>query len=263
MHSRAAFSQSLERGLAILSCFTSGGRLLGVADLARELGLTRSTTHRYVATLAALGYLEQDKATKKYRVGSRVIRLGFSAINSMELPEIAAPHLRELSEETGRTANMAILDGVDILYIERCRSGAQREREVDLNLHVGSRLPAYCTSMGKVLLAYLPDDVRPSRLDSVDFARRGPNALTRRRDLEQELDAVRAAGIAVNNEELASGLRSIAVPVRGLGGEVVAAINLSVHHSPDSLDDLVRQLRPALGRTAAAVATRLGYWPEG
>jgi IclR family transcriptional regulator, pca regulon regulatory protein len=150
-----SYSQSLERGLAILSTFRSGKPLLGVSDLAREVGLSRSTTHRYIATLAALGYLQQDQATRKYRLGPRVLDLGFSAINSMDLREVAAPHLQQLSDETGHTVNMAVLDGIDIVYIERCRTSRVGQRDIDLNLHVGSRLPAYCTSMGKVLLANL------------------------------------------------------------------------------------------------------------
>src|SRR3954469_11792435 len=150
-----AGSQSLERGLAILSSFKSAQPLLGVSDLSRVVGLSRSTTHRYVSTLASLGYLQQDAATRKYRLGPRVLDLGFSAINSMEVRELSAPHLQALSDETGHTVNMAILDGVDIVYVERCRSSASGQREIDLSLHVGSRLPAYCTSMGKVLLAYL------------------------------------------------------------------------------------------------------------
>src|ERR687887_124701 len=160
MPSDPGFSQSLERGLAILSAFRSRQPLLGSSELAREVGLTRSTAHRYIATLATLGYLEQDPGTRKYRLGPRVLDLGFSAINSMELREISAPHLRRLSDETGHTVNLAILDGTDIVYIERCRSPRQGQREIDLNLHVGSRLPAYCTSLGKVLLAFLDEEAR-------------------------------------------------------------------------------------------------------
>src|SRR5579885_3058413 len=99
-------SQSLERGLAI----RSGRPLVGVSELAREVGLSRSTAHRYIATLAELGYLDQDAATRKYRLGPRVLDLGFSAINSMDLREVAAPHLQALSDETGHTVNMAVLD---------------------------------------------------------------------------------------------------------------------------------------------------------
>src|SRR4051795_367007 len=153
-----ARSQSLERGLAILSAFRSGRPLLGVSDVARDVGLSRSTTHRYIATLAGLGYLQQDPPTRKYRLGPRVLDLGFSAINSMDLRELAAPHLQALSDETGHTVNMALLDGADIVYVERCRTSRQGQREIDLNLHVGSRLPAYCTSLGKVVLAHLPPE---------------------------------------------------------------------------------------------------------
>jgi IclR family transcriptional regulator, pca regulon regulatory protein len=256
-----AYSQSLERGLAILSAFRSGRPLLGVSELGREVGLGRSTTHRYVATLAMLGYLHQDLSTKKYRLGPRVLDLGFSAINSMELREICAPHLQQLSDETGYTVNMAILDGVDIVYVERCRSARTGQREIDLNLHVGSRMPAYCTSMGKVLLAYLPAAQRKAVLADTELSRRGPNTLTTGRALAAELELVRKEGLAINNEELAYGLRSIAAPVRGQGGEVVAAINLAVHSSMVSMEELVAKLSPALIRAAAEMSARAGYRP--
>ncbi|HXH98073.1 MAG TPA: IclR family transcriptional regulator, partial [Gaiellaceae bacterium] len=170
-------SQSLERGLAVLSTFRSGRPLLGVSEIGREIGLGRSTTHRYVATLAMLGYLQQDPGTRKYRLGPRVVDLGFSALNSMELREVAAPHLRRLSDETGFTVNMAILDGADVVYVERCRSTQARQREIDLNLHVGARLPAYCTSLGKVLLAFRPPAEQGAALDLIDFTQRGPNTI--------------------------------------------------------------------------------------
>src|SRR5256714_15460868 len=103
-----AHSQSLERGLAILSAFRSGRPLLGVSDLSREVGLSRSTAHRYIATLAGLGYLQQDPPTRKYRLGPRVLDLGFSPINSMDLRELAAPHLQALSDETGHTVDLPV-----------------------------------------------------------------------------------------------------------------------------------------------------------
>jgi IclR family pca regulon transcriptional regulator len=252
-------SQSLERGLAILSTFQSARPLLGVSDLSREVGLSRSTTHRSVSTLAALGYLQQDAETRKYRLGPRVLDLGFSAINSMELRHVSAPHLQLLSDSTGHTVNMAVLDGADIVYIERCQSSRAERREIDLNLHIGSRLPAYCTSMGKVLLAFLPADELKSALAGVQFAQRGPNTITAKSELQRELERVREQGLAVNNEELAYGLRSIAAPVHAQTGEVVAAINVAVHRSPASLDELVEKLGPALERTAADISARIGF----
>jgi len=110
-------SQSLARGLAILSTFHSDRPLIGVSELSRGLELSRSTVHRYVATLAKLGYLQQDPDSKRYRLGPKVLDLGFSALNSMDLLEVSAPHLRRLSDETQRTVNVAILDGTDVVYI--------------------------------------------------------------------------------------------------------------------------------------------------
>jgi IclR family transcriptional regulator, pca regulon regulatory protein len=259
--SDAGFSQSLERGLAILSAFKPGRPLLGSSELAREIGLSRSTAHRYVASLAMLGYLQQDPLTRKYRLGPRVLDLGFSAINSMEIREISAPYLQQLSDETGHTVNMAILDDSDIVYVERCRSSRQGQRDIDLNLHVGSRLPAYCTSMGKVLLAFLPDDEQAELIERIELSPRGPNTLTARRALLSELARVREAGLAINNEELAYGLRSIAAPVRSRSGEVAAAINLAAHRSMVSMEDLVARLSPAVKRTAEHISERIGYRP--
>lgn len=257
----STYSQSLERGLAVLAEFSSERPLLGISELARAVGLSRSTAHRYVATLTVLGYLQQDLPTRKYRLGPRVLDLGFSAINSMELREISTPHLKQLSDDTGHTVNMAILDGSDILYIERCRSSHSGQREIDLNLHVGSRLPAYCTSMGKVLLAFLPEEERSDVLRSIHLVERGPNTITARAALVAELERVRTTGVAVNNEELAYGLRSIAVPVRGRDGDVVAAINLAAHRSTGSIEELVQRLSPELQRAAGEIGARLGYRP--
>jgi IclR family transcriptional regulator, pca regulon regulatory protein len=256
---RAGHSQSLERGLAILASFTSNRPLLGTSELARRLGLSRSTTHRYLSTLHDLDYLHQDTETRKYRLGPRVLDLGFSAINSMDVREIAAPYLRQLSDETGYTVNLAILDGVEVVYVERCRTSRVGQREIDLNLHVGSRLPAYCTSLGKAMLAFLPDAERDRILDGVDFAQRGPNTMLDRDSLLAELARVRRDGFAVNNEELAYGLRSIAAPARDHTGAPVAAINLAVHRTMVSLDDLVHRLSPPLLYTATEVSRRIGY----
>ena len=256
---RPGHSQSLERGLAILASFTSNRPLLGTSELARRLGLSRSTTHRYLSTLHELDYLHQDPETRKYRLGPRVLDLGFSAINSMDVREISAPYLRQLSDETGYTVNLAILDGTEVVYVERCRTSRVGQREIDLNLHVGSRLPAYCTSLGKAMLAFLPDEERDAILDRVEFSQRGPNTTLDRASLLAELATVRRDGFSVNNEELAYGLRSIAAPTRDRTGVAVAAVNLAVHRSMVSLDDLVHRLSPPLLHAAAEISRRIGY----
>ncbi|HLL67811.1 MAG TPA: IclR family transcriptional regulator [Micromonosporaceae bacterium] len=262
--SQPPFSQSLERGLLILASFSEARPVLGIADLARGVELNKSTTHRYVATLAKLGYLQQDPDTKKYSLGPRVVDLGFAAINSMEITRVAAQPLQALSDETGYTVSMAVLDGPDIVYIDRRRSGRASSFAMALNLHVGSRLPAYCTSMGKVLLAYQEPAALRALLDRTDLARRGPKTITAREQLTTALARVRQAGIAVNDEELAAGLRSVAAPVRDRSGTVVAAVNIAVHLTVwnAAVESVIGRLEGPLRHTTAEISGRLGYRPQ-
>ena len=252
-------SQSLERGLAILSSFHSDRPLIGVSELSRGLELSRSTVHRYVATLAKLGYLQQDLDSKRYRLGPKVLDLGFSALSSMDLLEISAPHLRQLSDETQRTVNLAILDGTDVVYIERCRAARPGQREIDLNLHVGARLPAYCTAMGKAILAFVPEERLEEIIERIDFVPRGPNTLTDPKAFREELVKIRASGIAINDEELAYGLRSIAAPIYSQSGDVLAALNLAIHRTIVSMEELVERFAPAVIQTANDISLSMGH----
>src|ERR1700685_4506090 len=149
------FSQSLERGLAILSAFSPDRPAIGISELARELGLTRSTTHRYGP-------------------GPRVLDLGFSVLGSLELRQIAAPHLQQLTDATGHTSNLAIRDDTDVILIDRVRGRPGRYHHLEFSLHVGSRLPSYCSATGKALLAYLPQPDLDRLLDPMELVQRGP-----------------------------------------------------------------------------------------
>jgi IclR family pca regulon transcriptional regulator len=250
-------SQSLERGLAVLCAFTPDRPALRITELARDLNLTRSTTHRYVATLAALGFLEQDDSTRKYRLGPRVLDLGFSTLGSMELREIAAPHLRRLTDATGYTSNLAIRDDTDVILIDRILGPAGRYHHLEFTLHVGSRIPAYCSATGKALLASLPHLELNRLLERIDLVQRGPRTITDKTALLEELERVRRTGLAVNDEELANALRAIAVPVRARSGNVVAAVNVAIPWSPVAISELVDQLRPTLNETANRISARV------
>jgi IclR family pca regulon transcriptional regulator len=253
---RAGLSQSLERGLAVLCAFTPDRPALGISELARKLALTRSTTHRYVTTLATLGFLDQDDSTRQYRLGPRVLDLGFSMLGSLELREIAGPHLRRLTDATGHTSNLAIRDDTDVILIDRVRGRPGRYHHLEFTLHVGSRIPAYCSATGKVLLAYLPRPDLDRLLSRIDFVQRGPRTLTSKEALLAELERVRRTGLAVNDEELESALRSIAAPVRARSGEVIAAVNVSIPWSPATMTELLRRLGPTVLATAQEVAAR-------
>ena len=252
---QAHFSTSLVRGLSILECFGLEYRLLGIADISERVQMNRSTVHRYVTTLTSLGYLEQDRSTRKYQLGLRVMDLGLAAVNSSELRDVARPDLEALSDRSGHTVNLAILSGSEIVYVDRIRN----PNGIDLNLSVGSRLPAYCTSMGKVLLAGIPPEDLSRHLDGTELLQRGPNTLTNRAVLLDELEKVRQTGIAINNEELAFGLRSIAAPVRNSEGAVVASVNIAVHASNYSLDQVRDNLGPMLVDTTETISAKLGH----
>jgi IclR family pca regulon transcriptional regulator len=193
-----------------------------------------------------------------------VVDLGFAAINSMEITRVAGHHLQALSDETGYTVSMAVLDGPDIVYVDRRRSGRASSFAMGLHLHVGSRLPAYCTSMGKVLLAYRDPAELRALLDRTDLARRGPKTITAREQLMVALARVRHTGIAVNDEELAAGLRSVAAPVRDRSGKVVAAVNIAIHLTVwnASVESVVSRLEGPLRHTVVEISERLGYRPS-
>ncbi len=252
------YSQSLERGLAILSCFTPARPVLGIADIADHLGMSRSTTHRYVITLVALGYLEQG-ASRKYRLGLRVTDLGMSALNSTGLREHSHAYLQELRQRTSYSASLAVLDGLELLYVDRAPSFRRAQGATEIELHLGSRLPAYCTSMGKLLLANLPDARQRELFSEMKLNKRGPNTITSKKALRDELDEVRTAGFAVDDEELAPDMYSISAPIRNEDRDVVAAIDMAAHSSMISLEEMVDALGPHLVSTADRISARLGY----
>jgi IclR family pca regulon transcriptional regulator len=232
--------------------------VLGIADIADELGMSRSTTHRYVITLVALGYLEQG-ASRKYRLGLRVTDLGMSALNSTGLREHAHPYLEELRQRSSYTTSLGVLDGTDVLYVDRLRSFRRGQNRIDLELHTGSRLPAYATAMGKLLLAYLPDAEQREMIAQMKLTKHGPNTITSKKALREELEEIHAAGFAVNDQELTPDLYAIAAPVRNEARDTVAAVNLTAHASMISLEELVDALGPHLVSTADRISARLGY----
>jgi IclR family pca regulon transcriptional regulator len=254
----ARFSASVERGLGILACFAAGPSVLGVAEIAEELEMARSTTHRYLITLAALGYVQQTTG-RKYRLTLKVTRLGLEAINGISLHDQAHVDLEELRRSTDYTASVATLDGAEIVYADRVPSYRHRRHEQELGLGVGSRLPAYCTALGKLLLAHLPALEQQHRLAELSLVKRAPNTITSPGRFQEELDNVLDLGFAVNDEECEPGVVAIAAPVCDGSREVVAAAGLVASTRAISLPDLTDALGPHLIATADRISARLGY----
>jgi IclR family transcriptional regulator, pca regulon regulatory protein len=252
------FSQSLERGLAILGCFTADRPMLGIADIADGLGMSRSTTHRYVITLVALGYLEQG-SDRKYRLGLKVTDLGMSALNATGLREHAHPVLEELREQSTFSTSIAVLDGVEIVYVDRTSGWRRGQNGIDLSPGLGSRLPAYRTALGKVLLAHLPDEQMRDRLSQTTLKRGGPYTITSKRELQRELQRIREVGLALEDQERTSELVAIAAPVHDDTHTVIAAIDITTDTSTLSIQELSRTLGPHLLTAADRISVRLGH----
>lgn len=246
------FSSSLKAGLAILNCFTAERPVLGIAALAEELDMSRSTTHRYASTLVALGYLEQDQS-RRYRLAPRVADFGMAVLGSMSLRKQARGALRELRGQTGHTVSLAVLDRDEARCVERLRGWHRGQHAVDLDVGLGAKTPLYCTAVGKVLLAGSPPAERERLIQEIQLKRRGPNTITSKRALRAELEQVQADGFAVSDEELAPGARGIAVPVVGVDGEVIAAIGVPAPAEACSRAELIA----ALGKPLQAAAQRV------
>lgn len=252
------FSQSLERGLAILCCFSPERPVLGIVDLAQELGMSRSTTHRYVITLAALGYLEQGPG-RKYRLGLRVTGLGLSAMSGTGLREHAHADLEELGQRTGFTVSLAVLDGPEILLLERLRGARRILHHSEPGIAAGSRLPAHCTAAGKLLLADLPEPAQRELVAELELVKHTPNTVKSKAALRRELAQIREDGLAVDDQEFVVGLYAIAAPLRCDTADTVAAIGMTAHSRTIALPDLIDALGPHVISTADRISARLGY----
>ncbi|MFT4288587.1 IclR family transcriptional regulator [Nocardioides sp.] len=247
--------EALARGLQVLALFSERRPALRLTEIAAETGMLMPRVYRIAMTLTAEGYLEQ-LPNGHYRPGVKVLALGFAALKSLELPEIARPAIERLAEETSETANLGVLSGDQLVYLVRIRN---RDLATS-STQVGSLLPAVYTSGGKVLLAYLEESDLRSRITSRSFdSGIGPRP---RGDLERllpELREIRRRGYALQNEEIVSGIRSVAAPVHGESGQVVAAVNVPVDAREWSAELLGEKLRPRVVEAAAEISALLGH----
>jgi len=247
--------EALAKGLRLLSLFTEQRPTWRVTDLAEAAGLPMPTAYRVVQTLTSEGYLDHLPGGD-YRPGVRVLTLGGAALRSLDLVELATPRLQQLAAQTGETVNLAVLTGDRVLYLVRLRNSDL----VTANIQVGSTLPAVHTSIGKLLLAYLPPETLAAGVTPASFAaNHGPNAKLSLDELTGELTKIRNDGWAMQDEELAYGLRSIAAPVYGPGGTVVAGANLAVQSRDWSSQRIVRELRPVVAEACRDISLLLGH----
>jgi IclR family pca regulon transcriptional regulator len=246
------FVQSLERGLAVIRAFDKDHPQLTLSEVAALTGVTRAAARRFLLTLARLGYVRAEG--RFFSLSPRVLELGYAYLSSLSLPEVAQPHLEALVAEVNESSSVSVLDGWDVVYVARVPTS----RIMTVAISVGTRFPAYATSMGRVLLANLPDADLEAYLDKVQLDRLTNRTVTSPPALRSELSRVRAQGWALVDQELEEGLRAVAAPIRDRAGRVVAAINVSAHASRTSLESMRRTLVPPLVAAAARISADLG-----
>jgi len=244
---------SLARGLAVIQAFSQQSLHLSITQLSKRTGLSRASVRRCLHTLSKLGFAGSDDGRTFYLL-PRVLALGHSYLSSVPLATAAQPVLERLSQILDESSSIAVLDGIDIVYVAR----ANVNRIMAIDLWVGTRLPAFCTSIGRVLLANLPPEGMESLLSRIEFIRFTDRTLTSVEQLRQVLHSVRRDGFAIVDQELEVGLRSMAVPVQNNLGRVVAAINVGAHAHRVSLQDMQTRFLPYLRAAAQELCLLLG-----
>jgi IclR family pca regulon transcriptional regulator len=246
------FVQSLERGLAIVRAFNAERPSMTVTEVAHLVGFTRSTARRFLLTLSELGYVKEK--FNRFELTPQILELGYAYLSSLSFPDIALPKLEELVAATGECTEAAILDRGDIVYVARAAGPAL----MTISVNIGSRRPAYATSLGRAILANLPSEELRTYLDHYELKPLLPTTETDEAKFIAELDRTRERGYALIDQELEKGLIAMAVPVKDRLGATVGAINISTHIGRKSLDDLLSFL-PLLQSTAADIETGLRY----
>jgi IclR family pca regulon transcriptional regulator len=258
----ARLSPSLMRGLSILHCFTPERPVWGAVEIAQQLDIGQTSARRYLTTLAVMGYLQQlpDAGRQhRYRLGLRVTDLGLCAVNSTGLREHSRAHLELLRQSSAHTASLAILDVPEIVYVDRIPSFGRSQEAPERGIATGSRLPAYCTALGKALLAHLPADERSHLIAEMVLAERTPSTITNRQALCTELDEIRQARFAISDQELLRGVIALAAPVRNVAGDVVAAVGITAHVLEGSMQELIAAALPSVQRAASEISGQLGF----
>jgi PcaR/PcaU/PobR family beta-ketoadipate pathway transcriptional regulator len=245
--------QSVSRALSILELFSDKRPSLTVSEVAELTGLNRATCYRFCQTLRQLGYLE-ELGSGRFRPGLKAVSLAHSALSSRELPELALPYLRRLRDDVGETVNMGLLDDTEVVYVARVLS----DHLIALRLYVGSRLPAYASSLGRSILAFLPQDEAESIIDRSDLEALTGHTITSRKRLLAELKKIRERGYALNDQEVANGLRGVAAPVLTEAGNPIAAINISIPHPLKGPEEIENELAPKVMATAREIGALAG-----
>lgn len=253
-HDGSGTVQSIQRALSLLEALEDSRGEVGIAELSKRVRLHVSTAHRILATLVARGYARQSPETGRYALGAKALNLAESYLDQMDLRRVVRPVLERLSQETGETANLVILDRREALYLDKVES----PQSLRIFSRIGRRAPLYCTAVGKVLLAFRPKEEVDALLGRGPFERLARHTITSATQVRRELEKVRDQGFALDREECEEGACCIAVPIRNAQGDVEAALGISApttRLTPRRMEDLI----PIMLRTGREVSAQLGF----
>ena len=255
--------QSIERGSMILDVLSEFPQGLSIGDLSIKVDLPKGTIHRLLSTLAFLDFIRQDAETKKYNLGFKLVELGNRVLSHIDFRTEARPYLLDLAEKTKETAHLVILHQNQVLYIDKMEANTNPSG-LRMVSTLGSRIPAHCCAVGKVLLAALPEEKLEMIVTSEGLPKRTENTITDLRKLKEHLQLVRENNYALDMEENEIGICCVAAPIRDQRGEVIAAISISVPISRINARMLKRELKNQVSETASRISKKIGYqgdWP--
>jgi len=247
-----SYVQSFARGLSVIRAFSAEHPAQTLTEIAQASGLTRAGARRILLTLVGLGYVQADG--RLFRLTPKILDLGFAYLTSMPFWNLAEPIMEALSQEVHESCSISVLDGTEIVYVLRVPA----RKIMTINLSIGSRLPAYCSSMGRVLLAGLPEAELDRVLRASDLRARTRNTVTGIDALKTVIADIRTRGWAENDQELEEGLVSLAAPIRNRSGQVIAAINISGQANRTSAADMVKNFLPPLLAASEKISNLVG-----
>lgn len=253
---RQDFVKSVAKAIAVMKAFASGPEGLTIADVARRTRLSRAVSRRFLLTLQQLGYVANDDGM--FVLTPRVLDLGYAYLSAMRLPDLAESEMEDVVSRLHESCSISVLDGGEVVYVARVPA----KRIMSINLAIGSRLPAYATSMGRILLSHLEPAALDGYLRSVKLEPLTKKTVTDPAELKRVLALVRERGWALVDQEIELGVRAVAAPIRDRSGRAVAAINVASHASRVSLKDLRTQHLPVLLQAADRISAMLGSPPR-
>jgi IclR family pca regulon transcriptional regulator len=248
---KADFVQSLERGLAVIRAFSNETSSLTLSEIAERTGLTRAAARRFLLTLRELGYVESDG--RKFSLRPRILELGYSYLSSLPVWEIARPYLERLADQVRETTSASVLDGTDIVFVARVGTN----RIMSMTLTVGSRLPAWATAMGRVLLAGLDPDALDDYFGQVSLHPLSERTITDERRLREIIAEAAKNGWTLVDQEVEEGVRSLAVPIRSAGGRTEAALTVCSHASRVNAERVMEEFLPLVRETSEQISAEI------